>query len=759
LDMPLVLNPLMNVESSMEDSGANKKYAASIKIQKIFRGALVRHKLNRVPKAEVQKALKQLQTYETGFDRLLAYMGLFALFCITVFIKREPAFRNSFHRGLEGYMSGIKDGSTGYADVTNTDALHGWLTSFLTQTYNGDEFEYRCNACGEIEDMVYPQCAVCFEEGATLTAEQAQACTTCQSTLGYCHDGTCDGFDAQATTGEASFASGITQDYTCGQEKYFTQGITTSWKEYLLTGKTSLSNTAGYVANYNKIIGGLAVMWKARETKPCMNRNLRHSYLECFSKSKITEDLPFYTRHPDTGELTYKHWHTDNEYQFTNIAQSSGKLRFNEDMDSHVVYLDAGLFNMGIYEANCNLRALLDSEYLRKAETVKVLVMVANAQANSLYGLVSATFKFDIGGSVSASVDVDDFQLLSFDSGIPVYAAGFVLEVLFGILLVAIGLAGAKIMATKAKKLANGHGSYRKYLPWWKKMGLTPWGVFYALLFTGFWVNWVHWILLDMKAAAFSPESLEAQGKVNFDEVFDDFEESFVFLQQYAQLVKGHDICFMVQVFFCLGGLLGLMNFHKRLSIITDVLVRALKDLVHFLIVLFMILTVFSTITMLLMPANSTQFVTFGGNVLSMLKIFFGGGGEYFPLFVDANPVVGTILVFVIKILCITFMLKIVIAILMRSYNGYFSAGGGSNAEDIWLSFAIYCCIKRLKLRQFFCSSHGLCSKKVCQAVSTTSDELKGGSGTIRVPTARVLIRRYPAPRFAETHILRNILL
>ncbi|CAN0281687.1 unnamed protein product, partial [Hapterophycus canaliculatus] len=123
------------------------------------------------------------------------------------------------------------------------------------------------------------------------------------------------------------------------------------------------------------------------------------------------------------------------------------------------------------------------------------------------------------------------------------------------------------------------------------------------------------------------------------------------------------------------GGMLGLarlfimLRFHPRLSLVTDVLTASAVHLVHFFIMFFMVVGVYTNLAWVIFGPSSSLFETWSASFVTMTRIALGEFDDMYPRMVAINETAGFIIIVTYQTLQGILLLNIVISILLDGFQ------------------------------------------------------------------------------------------
>mmetsp|Transcript_36444 Transcript_36444/g.46417 ORF Transcript_36444/g.46417 Transcript_36444/m.46417 type:complete len:735 (+) Transcript_36444:152-2356(+) len=626
------------------------------RVQQHIRGWLARKRTCNVSCKKIRQQVDDLKAMDRGFTLMIGYAMFLFFFLVSFLLRANVAFSYTVNKGIENFMSDINfNGQLTYADVKTADELEAFLKSFFYASYVGDETVDLCNTCALLSG-----CAACYPNGTFVGYD---GCDYCEPYYGHCVDGTCDDFVASVTPGGVTYTEdSLSTPENCDPYLY---GITTSSQNFYLYGSVDASTTSGWIANENHVIGAALIQWSTYKERSCVKSDMDELYSTCYSTTQeLTEDICF-----EVGSV-YGSYVTDGCFQYTG--------------DVNVAMLDMGVYNFGLETALCTLKGMQELEVFAAAKQVELSFITLNGQRESTFSLTKLAFTFDLGGNVDIEFQTKNFPLRKWNAT-QLDLTIFVLLNLFGLYMVAycVKILWAMFQDFHQTKSDSGFMKHlKKRLKYW----LDAWGTIELFSNLFFLMTYLQWIfLLQLTVDISFITDLSTVSSETTEKIITAMDK----IERVEEIEDWLNIIFMVSALLGLLKLLKKMTFHKRLALIIDVLVIGAKDLLHYFIIFFVVVTIFCNIGLAFLGPYSDKFVDFRSSFVSLVRIGLGEPGSLYDEFLAYAPVFGVIFMVAYQSLVGLVLLNVLISICVESFAVY-KQGLPDNYDTVHFSFLIY---------------------------------------------------------------------
>ncbi|CAM9200045.1 unnamed protein product [Ascophyllum nodosum] len=415
----------------------------------------------------------------------------------------------------------------------------------------------------------------------------------------------------------------------------------------------------GYVADRNRIVGGMLVTFNRRKRVPSEGCEVSLDYYDvCVADEDNTDPIvpqsPVWRLFRPNVEIFYN----TNDGGFISRG-------------GYPILIDAGGFNVGLNFGYCTLLVMEDIDLIPPEEVADVSVQLVtyNGNGKSAYGSLWVQFEFTDGGKVQSTALVDAYVLKGNIAG-PDDSGPWVA----GILFICIFLGMAWHDTTKWRR---GRRSKVKRNCFNCNCSCSCCCGFCFHLMIAFNVLfWMVWALTstDLHALDDSSTSDEEQ------QVLGSVTSEVLFLLDIALFVSVYEYVFLFTTLAALyRWIFHILSFHKRMSIVTDTLSKASTHLDHFIFVMLLVVLVFSNLTWLLVGSTAVEFSTFEEAWKSIIRVSLGESENFYPQILAAQPQFGPVVVVLYQVLAIILLLNVVIAVLLEAYRG---VRGGMKGED-----------------------------------------------------------------------------
>ncbi|CAM9204720.1 unnamed protein product, partial [Sphacelaria rigidula] len=647
--------------------------------QAAYRGYRLRQRLRMLPAREAEYAIKALHRNSEGFRRLGMFLIFYALYFALVFTGFDIPFERAVEQGLRSHVDSVKFGAgkdRGYEDVSSLADFHEWFQSFFLNTYSGTQLESVCTPCAiRPPDEV---CELCdfwgkddqSEDGVenfTLnTSALSNDCSNClvraswwcgpimveacNITLG---GGSLKGFDFTALMEESDSLSlswepmsSASPNYQLLTSAYLSESLnTTALAELDLTPEGGVSastgyitvrsvayNGRGYIANRNRIVGGMLLTFTRLKRDPAC-KSSRGYFDACLLSEEETATIV-----PDSED-----WRE---------FRASDSIYYHEDAGGYAIFFDTGGFNSGSNFGYCSLLLLEDLGILgNDTSSISVHLVTFNGHQKTAFGNILIDFEFTDGGNVEVEEHIASYVLQSsFDSGSDsprwIAAAVFTVMALYNIRqdfrhfrrsrMRVEGRLSLCSCALHALILAN-------------------------ICYIFIWAAIGEFITVETEL---SLSRVESEGSDLLGKTVLRQEDVAVFAASFKLLVLVTTMAGLHRLLF------QKLTFHKRMSIVSDTLSRAGTNLQHFLFVFVLVLFVFVEVTWLIIGTGLGDFTLFSSAWQSMLRISLGEGENFYPQIKETQPEVGAVLIITYQVLGVVVLLSMVVAIILEAYRG-----------------------------------------------------------------------------------------
>eukprot|EP00904_Undaria_pinnatifida_P010525 jgi/Undpi1/6602/HiC_scaffold_20.g09081.m1 len=598
----------------------DNEVTAAILTQAAFRGYRLRDRLRRLPAREAEKTIQALHANARGFRRLALYAVFFGLYFSLVFGGADVAFQRSVQQGLRDHLELVRYGpekDRSHTDVTSLSDVYQWMQ--LGRLCTGRYLEI---------------CAASLNAGSTSPPNRREA-----DNPDYSYSASSSASAATNTSDEltlnASALSALVLEPLGGVK---------AAAGHLVVENVPL-NGIGYVANRNRIIGGMLIKFARRMRLPEEKCESSRDYIPiCLAdeedKDTIVPAEPWPEFRPDT-EIVY-----------------------NEIAGGYLVMVDTGGFNVGLNIGLCALLVMEDLEVIPPDDvhSVSVQLITYNGNQKSAYGSISMDFQFQDECEGHQLVQCyccyccTTIPLQKGNDARNKTTGGWTSQRTSFLLFAGILLCMVWHDTSKWWRLRR---SKAKRNRWHCLCGFT----FFVLIFCNITL-WLVWSLVLASTVSFETDFQGA--KEDYPSIVSVAEE-VVALHRVALFASTHDCIFVLTT---MAGfyrwIFQILTFHKRMSIVADTLRRASTHLDHFLFVFFLVVMVFTNLTWLLVGSSAIQFSTLEEAWRSVVRVSLGEYENFYPQILDAQPIVGPVIVVLYQVLGIVLLLNVVIAVLLE---------------------------------------------------------------------------------------------
>jgi len=427
----------------------------------------------------------------------------------------------------------------------------------------------------------------------------------------------------------------------------------------------------GRIARFNKIYGGMIVEVERKESQNC-SHSLRSLYPSCRLETQDT--TPYGSRLPDNLK------NKDNVFvnvcpPYTFVQRSQRHTAFYPM--THVFPFARGFIPM-MFSLNTYYR-LIDA----RTSSASLKFAVFNGERN-LFTSVAVTFDFSLGGRIDPSIRVQTIQE-------PAAAMWPILGVCWG----AVAVMAAQFL------FRIGHSLHRKTFLDLLCISQILEGLNVALFFGTALLYLTHRRAMDNRVACLSSDQ---RGCIN---TFDDeimFEtvmtntqhindamvqiiEQILFVQEQSEYLQYY---FSLQGLVLCIGLLRLFSFFQfqpRLAMVTQTLVDAASDLMHFLLVWAEITALYSVAGNLLFGTQVHGFES----IWASIRTLFGwqlGAFDTTTLY-QSYPELGPIFFMTYIIFVFLILVNIFLAIVMSAWQELYDLKGDEDGNTIYAQLAM----------------------------------------------------------------------
>ncbi|CAM9340593.1 unnamed protein product, partial [Ectocarpus sp. 4 AP-2014] len=349
--------------------------------------------------------------------------------------------------------------------------------------------------------------------------------------------------------------------------------------------------------------------------------------------------------------------------------------------DQGLVYsitTDIGVFDTGLNINLCGMLAILGGpDVLTDAvRSVSLRFNTYNGQCDGLFSFVDITARFTLGGEVKIMTSVEVFSMPFFFGSSPAVVGRAIAMYAFGLMLVIyIG----KDVLRAWREVRDGRHRLSmslRHVPVTTATALNLVGSFVFLF------NLVLWVNVAVTAAKFelvptlsyNNASEQARTVRAFSE-----ELTLVALERWKR-----DAAAVAGSIFGLARLFIMLRFHPRLSLVTDVLTASAVHLVHFFIMFFMVVGVYSNLVWVIFGPSSLLFATWAMSFVTMTRIALGEFDNIYPLMVDIDGAAAFMIIVTYQTLQCILLLNIVISILLDAFQMVQKRNSVEAADTLW---------------------------------------------------------------------------
>eukprot|EP00903_Cladosiphon_okamuranus_P014277 g13260.t1 len=679
-----------------------------LRAQAVARGWLVRRRVCWIPAKDLEAVLKDVDLRDKGLRRLVAYLCFFLLFFGILIMESDVTLQHSVEMGMTDFINQVTSGPNNdvrLSEVATREDFSAWILSLYLAMYDGTEVEDVCNTCASMRSdtgyVYFPEisgevwgtevplassasagggdgnssftfelenCPLCYgDDRASVVGEAGSLgddfCGICTD-LEVCFSGRCADFseftprvsevkgtnDSLLDVYSNSDCSGGAGDPTVfwGNRGFWLRvGMTSVLAHALLDPdqEVVLQPTGrGYVANRNKVIGTLLMEWTYHKEAECENTYAPDFYGPCYQ---------------DEGSFENKLDEVVAAQMNPLVLVEVREGRYGEGL-VYSVTTDTGVFNLGLNLNLCGMLAVLGGPNVMTSavRTVSLRFNTYNGQCDGLFSSVDITAKFTLGGEVHIDKTVHAFSMPYFFDSRPDVVCRAVAMFLFGLMLIRYLVKDLKHAWRELKD-----GRHRLFISL-RKMPITTATV---LVFVGdcvFLWNLVLWATAAATASEF--ELIPTLSYSNASEQVRAFSEelAFVALERWKR-----DAAAVAGSLFGLARLFIMLRFHPRLSLVTDVVASSAVHLVHFFIMFFMVVAVYSNVVWVIFGPSLSLFATWTASFVTMTRIALGEFDNLYPLMVETNDAAAFIIIATYQTLQGILLLNIVISILLDSFQ------------------------------------------------------------------------------------------
>ncbi|CAM9245358.1 unnamed protein product, partial [Laminaria digitata] len=669
--------------------------------QAAFRGYRLRYRLRRLPAREAERTVRALHANAHGFRRIALFLVFMGLFFSLVFSSADVVFQRSVHQGLEHHLSGTKYGpekDRTHTDVTSLCEVFLWMQAFYLKSYVGTELENLCSACvakppddvcnacdfdiydetianqtigltsnsGSISaDRVRRRSATAGSSSSSNNnnsndssgssvglSEECEACVVGRFCTGQYLELCAASLNADSSTSPPDKVDGNPPGDVSSASSSGSSAINATALNALVlepAGGVSaagghllvdnlLFNGLGFVADRNRIIGGMLITFSRRMRLSEEKCEASRGYFDvCLADEENKEPI-----------IPGGAWAE---------LRPDFEIKYNEVEGGYSILIDTGGYNTGLNRGLCALLMMEDLDIIppEEVKSVSVQLVTYNGNLKSAFGSIFVDFSFDHGGQVTVTEAISAYVLKRNLEGSRY--SRWCSAVLFVVIFVGM-------VWHDMSKWWHLRRSKAKRNCWHCLCGFT----FFALVF----VNIVLWLVsggvspvgsifaLDVDVA---PPSCTGENPLLAD----------------GQVVALHNVALFVSTYyfvFLLTTMAGLyrwifqmLTFHKRMSVVADTLSGSSTHLHHILLVAFLVALVFTNLTWLLVGSHSEEFSTPGEAWRSVTRVSLGEYENFYPQILEAQPTVGPVIVVVYQVLGVVLLLNVVIAVLLEAYR------------------------------------------------------------------------------------------
>lgn len=498
---------------------------------------------------------------------------------------------------------------------------------------------------------------------------------------------------------------------------FYIHGLTENMV-HLRSGNQAGYDGGGYIADRNRIVGGMLLKFQRRKRAPNC-RSSRGYYEGCLSNEQEMADIV-----PD-GEDWDQFRPTDS-------------VVFNEDADGYTILIDTGGFNIGLNFGYCSVLLFEDLEFLgNDTRSVSVQLVTFNGNERTAYGFIFINFKFSDGGEVVVTDQVSTYILRSsLDSNRD--RARWIAGLVF--VLLAVGFLRHDLRRYyKNRRLKIKHHKFQ----------CCCGCAFYVFILLNIF-SWMIWAAIGEYVrfeSEFQLSNIENKQSAQLDMLVD----ALVTQRELALFAASYKLLFLATTMVGLHRLLfQKLTFHKRMSIVTDTLSRASTHLDHFLFVFVLVLLVFVDLTWLLIGKGSDEFDSLMDALRSMMRISLGESENFYPQMLEVQPEVGPVVITLFHVLVVVLLLNVVVAIILEAYRGV--AAGMRDEDTIFQSLAAFVGMTLLSWRRRirWAGSYlqwRISNRRTSSERPSLKMALQGSTGVIGVDGLPVvMVRRLDAP-------------
>jgi len=602
---------------------------AAVIIQKAYRGFQTRAEFLYIPEYELRQMIRDLDAKEKGMFHCGYYVLFLFLYFAIIVIQRDMTLSHSIE-------SALRDVTSNYASPTSVSDVFSYMQELVMGIYNGDELESPCNACPLMNDsslgyvpVRYPELWECDPHQPNYTyVEKCELYAPCfspqcswfspYSNSSVTYDGTIDLTVCGTEIGEYLMDSGITFN------------MYNKWNN-----ASSRIGDHGWVGNKNKLLGGVALIFSLRAEETCseLSGEDMHDYFPtCYSNSETLDDLI------DTSHLD-PHFMIDED------------IEFYPEADGYVVLFDSGLFNYGPKFTLCSIQEIKDADILgQNTDWMEIVFYTYNGEDDGLYSLAKLKYSFEKGGKVQSEQKIRAFPLRNMYQ--PMESTldldRMILEIIFAICVFCN-------LVFVIKDIWKDYVGKKTHRVMWNLVRLTS-----CLLFISQIIIWIRMVVWMDNFALTHVEVLNAK-------VIDHI------LANVGEMLSFMELDDVYNSFTVLNGMFALLvvfytfKFHYQLSIVTDTLFHSLRHLLHFLVIFFVILILFSAIHWVLFGSADDNFKNLQDSLASLALVTFGAF-DYYSMKAISNPL-GPIVFFGYQMIITLLMLNILLSIVLNAYE------------------------------------------------------------------------------------------
>mmetsp|Transcript_23049 Transcript_23049/g.40176 ORF Transcript_23049/g.40176 Transcript_23049/m.40176 type:complete len:744 (+) Transcript_23049:142-2373(+) len=644
--------------STSVSSKESKELYYIVKVQNHVRGWLARKRVAWIPCEVLSSAIKEADEMDQGFARLFSHACVLVFFLTAFVLRANVGFSYTVNQALTNFMEDISFGEDySYEDVKHPEDALAYLRAFFFAAYSGEELEEPCNLCG-MQSAWGCNYAQCYNTSSPAFTNNWW-CSVCQGTFGFCY-----GLNGTSTLGatrpdctafEPSIlgtkpASHSTEGFleTCD---YFEYGSTPSLNSFFVNGSVAASEAGGWIARKNKVLGAAIIQWNTYAETPCA-----YSYLSspCYSADEVVTGTLFVNTSADD---------VDNYI-------ANGGFHYFKDYNAYFAMLDLGGYNMGLHNGYCVLKGIEDTGVFSKdLKEMQLSFMTVNGEGLSTFSLTELSWVFDLGGDVDVELSTRTIPLRYWDATTrDVRTTACML--IFGVYqviyaLVSLGAFIKKVCASKSSTesmLGFGFKMLREYSNFWTLVEILSTSLFIIVCGYFVYLQRLYGIGGNYMLTKLNQLTLAA---VNLGIV------GIQAMKGAASIENELNIYFVISTLLGLLQLLKKMAFHKRLSLIIDVVCIGAKHFLHYFVVFFVIIMIYCNVGKSLLGPYTDNFVDFPSSFNSLVRVGLGEPGNAYDEFLEVAPIFGIVFMVTFQALIGVVLLNILISICVDAFDAY----------------------------------------------------------------------------------------